>query len=111
VAISFSRTPDTRRRLGAMLLHFFEILCGPKMTNLKVKNPEKYNFNPKDLLRRITKIALAFSAESEVQKDMSADMDYNPSIMHKACQILSRDETIVFRAESEKFIKFCAVVL
>lgn len=110
IALSYARSSDTRKRLGAMLLHFFEILCGPKMSNLKVKNPEKYNFSPKDLLRRIAKIALALSDEVDVQKELAADIDYNPGIMEKACQILSRDESIVSRAESDKFSKFCSSV-
>jgi len=47
VVQQFVATSEIRLRLVAMLLHFFEILCGPKMINLKVKNPEKYLFNPK----------------------------------------------------------------
>lgn len=110
VAQSFASSNDTRKRIGAMLLHFFEMLCGPKMTNLKVKQPEKYNFNAKDLLRRIVKIALSLSDSVDVQKELAADVEYNQGIMDKACQILSRDESIVSRGEAEKFVKFCSVV-
>lgn len=33
-------------------------LCGPKCKNLKVKNPEKYGWEPKELLNRLTDIYL-----------------------------------------------------
>lgn len=44
--------------MAAMLNFNLRQLCGPKCKNLKVKNPEKYGWEPKELLNRLTDIYL-----------------------------------------------------
>ena len=41
-----------------MLNFNLQQLCGPKCKNLKVKNPEKYGWEPKKLLDNLTDIYL-----------------------------------------------------
>lgn len=45
-------------RLAAMLNFNLRQLCGPKCKNLKVKNPEKYGWEPKRVLDQLTDIYL-----------------------------------------------------
>jgi ubiquitin conjugation factor E4 B len=45
-------------RLAAMLNFNLVILVGPKCTELKVRNPEKYSFKPRELLSNIVDIYL-----------------------------------------------------
>lgn len=77
-------------RTEAMLLHFFDALCGPKCTDLKVENGEKYNFVPKQLLGKITLITSNFLVEKVFLEAMVQDADYSPEIMEKAVNILKR---------------------
>jgi len=44
--------------LAAMLNFNLQQLCGPKCNNLKVRSPEKYNWEPKKLLDQMTGIYL-----------------------------------------------------
>ena len=44
--------------LSVQMLGFLEALCGPKASDLNVKDKEKYNFDPKKLLSQIAAIVL-----------------------------------------------------
>lgn len=44
--------------MAAMLNFNLQQLCGPKCNNLRVRNPEKYSWEPKKLLDRLTGIYL-----------------------------------------------------
>jgi len=50
-------------RLAAMLTYNLDALAGPKCQDLKVKNPEKYKFNPRQLLSDIIQVFLNLSDE------------------------------------------------
>lgn len=50
--------PEIVNRLAGMLDYNLEALVGPKCKSLKVRNPEKYRFNPKALLSEITDVYL-----------------------------------------------------
>ncbi|XP_013412896.1 ubiquitin conjugation factor E4 B [Lingula anatina] len=50
--------PELADRLAAMLNFNLQQLCGPKCKELKVKNPDKYGWEPKKLLDRLTSIYL-----------------------------------------------------
>lgn len=81
-------------RTEAMLTHFYDALCGPKCSNLKVDNPEKYNFSPKELLKKITLITLCFLKFDQFIQTMANDPDYSPDIMKQASHLLSRYQII-----------------
>ena len=51
-------------RLTAMLNFNLEQLCGPKCRELKVKNPDKYGWEPKKLLNVLTDIYLHLNCEA-----------------------------------------------
>eukprot|EP01114_Cavostelium_apophysatum_P010870 TRINITY_DN2500_c0_g2_i1.p1 TRINITY_DN2500_c0_g2~~TRINITY_DN2500_c0_g2_i1.p1 ORF type:complete len:1245 (-),score=372.21 TRINITY_DN2500_c0_g2_i1:122-3856(-) len=96
--------PGTIERVAAMLNHFFGALCGPKCNNLKVKNPEKYNFSPKDLLTKITNITLSFAPHQHFVETVARDLDYSPEIMQQAHQIMARG--IVSADTCRNFLEF-----
>ncbi|KAG1651915.1 Ubiquitin conjugation factor E4 B [Nymphon striatum] len=64
--------PELVNRLAAMLNFNLQQLCGPKCKNLKVRNPEKYNWEPRKLLNQITDIYLHLNCD-EFAKAVAAD--------------------------------------
>ena len=50
--------PEMVERVAAMLNYFLLFLAGPQRRQLKVKDPEKYGWNPKELLSMIADVYL-----------------------------------------------------
>lgn len=46
-------------RLANMVNYFLAQLVGPKCLELKVKNPEKYHFQPRELLIQIIRVRVS----------------------------------------------------
>jgi len=101
--------PQTVGRVAAMLNHFFVSLCGPKCNNLKVNNPEKYSFSPKNLLMKITQITLSFVGFPAFIDTMSKEIDYSGDVMKQAHFRLIQNK-IVHDADAQKFLEFVAKV-
>jgi len=57
IAAPFLR-PEIIKRVADMLNYFLSHLAGPERRKLKVKNPEKYKFDPKELLTKIVTVYL-----------------------------------------------------
>jgi ubiquitin conjugation factor E4 B len=57
--------PEVVDRLAAMLNFNLVALCGPRCSELKVREPEKYRFNPKELLNNLVQIYINLSERSE----------------------------------------------
>eukprot|EP00096_Caligus_rogercresseyi_P011228 TRINITY_DN4351_c0_g1_i1.p1 TRINITY_DN4351_c0_g1~~TRINITY_DN4351_c0_g1_i1.p1 ORF type:complete len:1058 (-),score=361.53 TRINITY_DN4351_c0_g1_i1:325-3498(-) len=55
--------PELADRLAAMLNYNLKQLCGNKCKNLKVKQPEKYNWDPRWLLRNLIDIYLHLDSD------------------------------------------------
>ncbi|UYV79527.1 UBE4B [Cordylochernes scorpioides] len=64
--------PEVVDRLAAMLNFNLQQLCGPKCKSLKVKQPEKYGWEPKRLLDQLTDIYLHLDCPP-FQKAIAAD--------------------------------------
>jgi ubiquitin conjugation factor E4 B len=56
--------PELVDRLAAMLNYNLKQLCGSKCKNLKVRNPEKYNWDPKWLLSHLVDIYLHLDSQT-----------------------------------------------
>lgn len=84
--------PEIIDRLAAMLNYNLVMLVGPKCTELKVNNPEKFHFNPKTLLSDIVDIYLHLSpnaARNEFAMAVARDgRSYQKSCFEKAAHIL-----------------------
>lgn len=68
--------PEMVERIAGMLNYFLLQLVGPKRKLLRVANPEKYDFRPKELLSQIVDIYVHLArgdTESEFAKAISAD--------------------------------------
>ena len=57
--------PEVVDRLATMLDFNLQALCGPRCSELKVKNPEKYRFNPKKLLDDLIEIFIHLGQRPE----------------------------------------------
>lgn len=84
-------TPEIVSRLAAMLDYNLDLLVGPRMTELKVKDPQKVGFKPRDLLRQILSVYLNLCTRQEFIQAIAADgRSYRKSIFDKACSIAHR---------------------
>eukprot|EP00818_Percolomonas_sp_WS_P008819 CAMPEP_0117446966 /NCGR_PEP_ID=MMETSP0759-20121206/6624_1 /TAXON_ID=63605 /ORGANISM="Percolomonas cosmopolitus, Strain WS" /LENGTH=1113 /DNA_ID=CAMNT_0005239271 /DNA_START=174 /DNA_END=3512 /DNA_ORIENTATION=- len=88
--------PEMAPRVASMLNYFLIHLAGDECQNLKVKNPEKYHFKPKELITQLTETYMNFSKYDEFVKAVAADeRSYKPDIICiKVPSILSRIGTV-----------------
>ncbi|KAK9240563.1 ubiquitin elongating factor core-domain-containing protein [Lipomyces kononenkoae] len=84
-------TPEIVDRLAAMLDYNLDALVGPKCTGLKVKDPKKYHFNPRELLSDIADVYLNLSTESAFVLAVARDgRSYRREIFVRASSILGK---------------------
>lgn len=93
-------------RLAAMLDYNLNQLVGPKYRDLKVKNPEEYKFNPRQLLTDICFIFLNLSKEHIFIEAVSRDArSFKKELFYKAESIISKFGKFTQQQRSE-LIKF-----
>lgn len=117
-AVLFMRE-DLKDRLATMLNYFMAQLAGPQSLELKVKNPARYNFEPKWLLKKIASIYLYFyHASPDFAGAVSRDgRSYSHETFVKAGSILERENLLVpvrihvFFSGDPGSGKRCAVVM
>lgn len=79
-------------RLVNMLMHVLTKLIGSKGLELKVDNPESYNFRPKEMLRDVCQIFSTFSSSKEFQLECAKSGYIKDDLIMKAvktCQKLA----------------------
>ena len=101
--------------MAAMLNHFLVELVGPKCSNLKVKDMDKYNFHPKRLLAEIISTILHFAPFNEFELAMVKDeRSFDPQNLRKAVRVLSRANEPSLRPDDlaavESFASRCVEV-
>lgn len=78
-------TPEIVDRLAAMLDYNLNMLAGPRCQDLKVREPEKYKFRPKELLGDLLQIYLELGATSEFQEAVAKDgRSYSKELFERA---------------------------
>eukprot|EP00956_Cyclotella_meneghiniana_P024610 scaffold49680_cov63-Cyclotella_meneghiniana.AAC.3 len=77
-------SPEMCPRLANMLLHVLTKLIGARGMDLKVENPESYNFRPKDMLQDVCVVFSSFAAAEEFQLECAKSGYYTPELMSKA---------------------------
>jgi ubiquitin conjugation factor E4 B len=83
--------PEIVSRLAPMLDYTLDTLAGPRCQELKVKDPKKVGFDPKQLLRQILSVFLNFAPRDEFAEAMARDeRSYRRSIFEKAASIAER---------------------
>jgi ubiquitin conjugation factor E4 B len=80
---------ELRSRLVTMLLHVLTKLVGSKGLDLKVDNPEQYDFRPKEMLRDLCAIFALF-ASSDVFQVECAKSGCDPSLLRSAVKTCRR---------------------
>ncbi|KAF7987086.1 hypothetical protein HWV62_255 [Athelia sp. TMB] len=83
--------PEIVDRLAAMLDYNLEALVGPKCNELKVKDPEKYRFKPKELLSDILQVFLNLSDQEEFVLAVAGDgRSYKQELFQRAAGIATK---------------------
>ncbi|XP_048250307.1 ubiquitin conjugation factor E4 B-like [Haliotis rufescens] len=76
--------PELADRLAAMLNFNLQQLCGSKCKNLKVKNQEKYGWEPKKLLNSLTDIYLHLDCEDFAKAIANDERSYRKELFEDA---------------------------
>jgi len=89
-------------RLATMLNFNLQQLCGPKCKDLKVKNPEKYGFDPKRLLQQLTNLYLHLNYPEFHQAIANDERSYRKELFEAAISRLKK--AVIFNeVEIDKF--------
>ncbi|GAA5905285.1 hypothetical protein JCM6882_003736 [Rhodosporidiobolus microsporus] len=81
-------TPEIVDRLAAMLDMNLSLLAGPRTQDLKVKDPEKLRFRPKELLTDVLEIFLQLGPHEAFQQAVAKDgRSYSKELFAKAARI------------------------
>lgn len=98
--------PELVDRLAAMLDYNLDALTGPKCRDLKVPNPEKYGFKPKDLLVSIIQVYLNLSDQEEFPMAVAKDgRSFKVDIFNRARNILGK-RNLMSLQDLDKLAKF-----
>nr|ODN80157.1 ubiquitin-conjugation factor E4 B [Cryptococcus depauperatus CBS 7841] len=93
-------------RLAASLDESLVTLIGPRMSDLKVSNPDKYYFKPKELLAAIAQIYLNLSNESEFIRAVANDgRSYSKELFEKFARTL-KNRAIMTEGEVAELVSF-----
>ncbi|KAJ2929740.1 hypothetical protein H1R20_g7339, partial [Candolleomyces eurysporus] len=83
--------PEIVDRLAAMLDYNLQALVGPKCQDLKVREPEKLKFNPKELLGNILQVFLNLSDQEKFVQAVAGDgRSYTKELFDRAADIALR---------------------
>lgn len=98
--------PEIIDRLAAMLNYNLDALVGPKCQELKVKEPEKYKFRPRELLSDILEVFLNLSDQTDFTTAVAGDgRSYRKELFERAATIATR-RALKTAAEIEKLRLF-----
>lgn len=82
--------PEIVDRLASMLNYNLAMLVGPKCSNLKVQDPQKYEFDPRKTLGDLCEIYNNLATQNEFLVAVARDgRSFDISYFNKAAQILS----------------------
>jgi ubiquitin conjugation factor E4 B len=83
--------PEIVDKLAAMLDYNLDALVGPKCSELKVQNPDKYRFNPRNLLKEFLSIFINLGHEEAFIRAVAQDgRSYRKELFQKAMGVCSR---------------------
>ncbi|SCU92656.1 LAMI_0E11452g1_1 [Lachancea mirantina] len=89
-------TKEIVDRLASMLDYNLASLVGPKCRELKVKDPQKYSFDPKALLKSLTTVYINLSDQSEFISAVARDgRSFQKELFDRAVYILGNKTGLV----------------
>ncbi|XP_049949366.1 ubiquitin conjugation factor E4 B [Schistocerca serialis cubense] len=94
--------PELVDRLAAMLNFNLQQLCGPKCKNLKVRNPEKYGWEPRWLLSQLIDIYLHLNCDSFAAALAGDERSFKKELFEDAAARMER-RSIKTPTEIEQF--------
>lgn len=98
--------PEIVIRLAAMLDYNLDALVGPRCQDLKVKDREKYRFEPRKLLSDILQVYLNLSDEEEFVRAVASDgRSYRKELFERAAAI-ARNRSLKTEDEIQKLREF-----
>lgn len=84
-------TPEIVDRLAAMLNYNLDALVGPKCQELKVKEMDKYQFNPRQLLSDILQVYINLTGEGDFVKAVAGEgRSYRKELFERAAGIAKK---------------------
>ena len=98
--------PEIVGKLAAMLDYNLEALAGPKCRDLKVKNPDKYKFDPRALLSDIVQVFLNLSDEEEFARAVAEDGRSYKKVLFEGTVEILRKRSLKTEDEIEKLLAF-----
>ncbi len=87
---AFTSVASRAKKMAALLYKFFDTLCGPAMSTLKVKEKEKVGWNPQEMLRNTAQLLLQCATHTPQMVATFAAVDgFDASLLPKARRILA----------------------
>ena len=87
---AFTSVASRAKKMAALLYKFFDTLCGPAMSTLKVKEKEKVGWNPQEMLRNTAQLLLQCATHTPQMVSTFAAVDgFDASLLPKARRILA----------------------
>lgn len=86
--------PELLPRLASMLLNVLVQLVGSKGLDIKVANPEAYNFRPKDMLRDVCSTIARFAPHAEFHDSVAASGFFTPELLQKTISTIRRNRIL-----------------
>ncbi|KAF5288784.1 hypothetical protein FQA39_LY15275 [Lamprigera yunnana] len=102
--------PELVDRLASMLNFNLQQLCGPKCKNLKVRNPDKYGWEPRRLLSQLVDIYLHLNCDQFAAAVANDERSFKEELFDDAIVRLERS-LIKTPSEIEQFKAFSAKAL
>lgn len=103
--------PTLAKRTAVAMLGFLDVLCGPRASELKVKDMEKYSFYPRKLVSQITSIIVRVWHQDSASKpeegfvfSLATHPDFSPGTMTKCGSVLQQTSDSTLSADFAAFM-------
>ncbi|CAH04720.1 Ubiquitin conjugation factor E4 ufd-2 [Caenorhabditis elegans] len=90
------RTPVLGERLAAMLNHNLSQLIGSKASELKVKDPRSYGWEPREFVSLLISIYLKLNMPAFVKYIAYDERTYSPEFFHNAIECMRKNSIVGF---------------
>lgn len=94
--------PELIDRLAAMMNFNLQQFCGPKCKNLIVKNSDKYNWKPKEILDKLTDVYLHLDCEKFSEAVVNDERSYSKALFQDVIACM-RKTNIIMESKIRKF--------
>jgi ubiquitin-protein ligase len=82
-------------KTASMVLRFFAQLSVPTLAKqLKVKNPERFGFDPRRLLSQVATVAVPLAAQAPFVAALHGDYGFEPEIIEHALRVIERERIV-----------------